>query len=217
MAFFCARRRVTAGQEETNMTDERRENREDFQRCAEFHGHVCPGLAIGYRAAKAGMEWLRRHRSEDEELVAVVETDACGVDAVQVLTGCTFGKGNLVHRDYGKQAFTLLDRSTGKGVRLSLKGGALALDDEHRSLLRRLREGTATDEERERFWDRHRQRCEEILEAPFETLFSLEPAVVDLPAKAVIEESVPCEACGEPTMPSKMVAPGGRRLCRGCA
>jgi formylmethanofuran dehydrogenase subunit E len=199
------------------MSDENQETRGDFQRCADFHGHICPGLAIGYRAAKAGMAWLRQHRSEDEEVVAVVETDACGADAVQVLTGCTFGKGNLIHRDYGKQAFTLLERGTGKGVRLSLKGGALALDDEHRALLRRVREGTATKEERNAFRDRHRRKCEEILEASFETLFSVEPVDVDLPAKAVIEESVPCEACGEPTMPSKMVTSGGRRLCRGCS
>ena len=68
---------------------------QDFQRCADFHGHVCPGLAIGYRAAKAGMEWLSANRAEDEEVVAIVETDACGADAIQVLTGCTFGKGNF--------------------------------------------------------------------------------------------------------------------------
>ena len=45
-------------------------------------------------------------RSRDEELVAVVETDMSGVDAIQFLTGCTFGKGNLIHKDYGKNAFS---------------------------------------------------------------------------------------------------------------
>ena len=28
---------------------------EDFQRCADFHGHICPGLSIGYKATKAAM------------------------------------------------------------------------------------------------------------------------------------------------------------------
>ncbi len=200
------------------MTDGQQETREDFQRCAEFHGHVCPGLAIGYRAAKAGMAWLEEHRAEDEELVAVVETDACGVDAIQVLTGCTFGKGNLIHRDYGKQAFTLLGRRSGQGVRFSLRDGALWLEDEHRGLMAKIRDGRASKEDREEFWTRHRQKCEEILARPFDVLFSTDPVEVDLPAKAVIEESLACEACNEPTMPSKMVvASGGRRLCRGCA
>ena len=116
----------------------------DFQKCAEFHGHVCPGLAIGYRAAKAGMEWLSANRAEDEEVVAIVETDACGADAIQVLTGCTFGKGNFFHRDYGKQAFTLLGRKTGRGIRLALRAGALELSGQHRGLFDRIREGTAS-------------------------------------------------------------------------
>jgi formylmethanofuran dehydrogenase subunit E len=203
--------------EETEMTDEQQETREGFRRCADFHGHVCPGLAIGYRAAEAGLAWLEEHRAEDEELVAVVETDACGVDAFQVLTGCTFGKGNLIHRDHGKQAFTLLGRRSGQGVRFCLRDGALRLEDEHRALMARIREGNASEEDREAFWARHRQKSEEILAMPFEALFSTAPAEVDLPAKAVIEESVPCDACGEPTMPSKMAAAGGKRLCRGCA
>lgn len=190
---------------------------EDFQRCADFHGHVCPGLAIGYRAATAGLAWLEEHRAEDEELVTVVETDACGVDAIQVVTGCTFGKGNLIHRDYGKQAFTLLGRRSGKGVRLALKDGALPLDEEHGALIRKIRDDKATQEERETFWARHRQKCEEILQRPLEALFSLQPVDVDLPAKAVIEPSVTCQDCGEPTMPSKMVEAKGRKICRGCA
>jgi len=190
---------------------------EDFKRCAAFHGHVCPGLAIGYRAAKAGLEWLREHRAMDEELVAIVETDACGVDAVQVLTGCTFGKGNLIHRDFGKQVFTFMGRGSGKGVRLALKAGAIDLGDEHRALTQKIREETATPEEREAFWALHRERCSDTLEAPADALFSVRTVDTDLPAKAKIESSIPCDACGEPTMASKMVESTGRRLCRGCA
>ena len=190
---------------------------EDFNRCASFHGHVCPGLAIGYQAAKKGMEWLRENRAMDEEIVAIVETDACGVDAVQVLTGCTFGKGNLIHRDFGKQAFTFMGRRSGKGIRVALRDGALWLDDEHRALMQKIRSDDATPEDHEAFWARHRSKCEEILEAPFEDLFSSSPAGVDLPAKAKIEPSVRCDLCGEPTMPSKMVDAAGRRICRGCA
>src|SRR4030042_6225477 len=81
-----------------------------------FHGHWCPGLAIGIRAA----EWALKEmgKSPDEEIVAVVETDMCGVDAIQYLTGCTFGKGNLIHKDYGKNAFAFYRRQDGKAARL---------------------------------------------------------------------------------------------------
>ena len=76
---------------------------EDFRACVRFHGHICPGLAIGYAAVKAGSRVLGLSTAEDEEIVAFVENDSCAVDAVQVLLGCTFGKGNLIFRDWGKQ------------------------------------------------------------------------------------------------------------------
>ena len=62
-------------------------------------------MATGIRAAEWDLTELYA-RSHAEELVAVVETEKCGVDAIRFLTGCTFGKGNLIHKDYGKNAFT---------------------------------------------------------------------------------------------------------------
>jgi len=67
----------------------------DFQRCIDFHGHICPGLAIGFQAARILMERLGVEAAPDEELVARVETDACSADAIQVVARCTFGKGTL--------------------------------------------------------------------------------------------------------------------------
>ena len=188
----------------------------DFQKCVDFHGHDCPGLAIGYRAAKAGMEWLSANRAEDEEVVAIVETDACGADAIQVLTGCTFGKGNFIHRDFGKQAFTLLGRKTGRGVRLALRAGALELSGQHRGLFDRIREGTAGPEERREFQQLHLGKSREIMEKPLPELFEIKEVSPALPPKAKIEPSKPCEVCGEPTMGSKLQNHDGKEICRSC-
>ncbi len=191
-------------------------NSEDFKRCAAFHGHVCPGLSIGYRAAKAGMEWLAERRAEDEEVVAVVETDACSADAVQVLTGCTFGKGNFIYRDHGKMVLTLLSRKTGRGVRVALRPGAFAPDEEHAALIQKVIGGDADPAEQARFQELHLQRSRDLLEAETAELFNLTPAETALPEKARIEPSAPCARCGEPTMPSKMEDVDGRKVCRGC-
>lgn len=67
-----------------------------------FHGHFCPGLAIGLRAADWALNTLGH--AGDEDIVVVTETDMCGVDAIQALVGCTFGKGNLVYGTTGKTA-----------------------------------------------------------------------------------------------------------------
>ena len=188
---------------------------EDFKRCAEFHGHICPGLAIGYRSSKKALAWLKENRAEDEEIVAIVETNACGADAVQVLTGCTFGKGNLFFKDHGKQVLTLLSRKTGDGVRVSLKA-PLELNEEHGRLMDKIRAGSATDSEKARFQELHLQRSRDIMEGSEEALFDVRKAHEELPPKAKIEPSKLCDRCGEPTMASKLTAQDGMKLCGGC-
>jgi formylmethanofuran dehydrogenase subunit E len=188
----------------------------DFQRCVHFHGHICPGLAIGCRAAQAALAGLREVRAEDEELVAIVETDACGADAIQVLTGCTFGKGNFIFRDHGKHAFTLAGRKSGRGVRIALKPGVMELTERHRVLMDKLRQDGATEEERREFQELHLQKSRDLLEKSQEDLFTTRPVNLPLPPKAKIEPSKPCARCGEPTMGSKLARMDGLEICRGC-
>ncbi len=200
-----------------HMTAQEILNSEDFKQCEAFHGHVCPGLSIGYRAAKAAMSWLAEKRSEDEEVVAIVETDACSTDAVQVLTGCTFGKENFIFRDYGKMALTLLSRNSGRGVRICLKPGAFKSNEEHSALLQKIMKGEATQAESERFQTLHHQKTCEVLEAPIDQLFVLTEAACEIPPRARMEPSAICARCGEPSMPAKMVTAGADKICRRCA
>ena len=80
----------------------------NWQDCADFHGHECAGLTIGYKAALYAIELLNLQKAEDEEVVCVSENDACGVDAIQVILSCTVGKGNLLFHLTGKQAFSFM-------------------------------------------------------------------------------------------------------------
>lgn len=188
-----------------------------FKKCLDFHGHLCPGLSLGYQAAVAGMDWLSTRRAEDEEVVTIVETDACGCDAVQVITGCTFGKGNFLYRDFGKTAFTFFNRQTGKGVRVAKKPEKQdLLDPEHQALLVKIREDTATEEERKQFWYKHKKVSTRLLEMRPEELFSICEITMPVPEKALIEPSINCARCGEPTMRTKLEQKNGQKVCRGC-
>lgn len=89
--------------------------------CAEFHGHECGGLTIGYKAALYAIKLLNIGCAEDEEVVCISENDACGVDAIQVMLGCSAGKGNLLFHLTGKQAFNIYERASGRSVRLVLR------------------------------------------------------------------------------------------------
>ena len=92
-----------------------------YEDCVEFHGHSCGGLTIGYKASLLAIQLLDLTYSEDEDVVCIAENDACGVDAVQVMLGCSIGKSNLLFHMRGKQAFNFYNRKTGKSVRLVLR------------------------------------------------------------------------------------------------
>lgn len=187
----------------------------DFKECIEFHGHVCPGLAIGYAAVKAGKKAMQLKSSEDEEIVTVVENDSCAVDAVQKLLGCTFGKGNLVFRDWGKQVYTFYDRNSGKAVRVALKGET-PLRSTMRALRQKIDSGDATPEEIEEFKKMRNRSIDLLINSdPFE-IFEIREIDSAAPPEAVIVETRSCSICGEHAMVGRMVKRGNDMICKQC-
>jgi formylmethanofuran dehydrogenase subunit E len=191
-------------------------NEEIVRKTVAFHGHMCPGLAIGIRAAEVALKEIGAH-AHDEEVVAVVETDMCGVDAIQFLTGCTFGKGNLIHLDYGKNSFTFYRRSDGKGIRLVTRRQALDEPDPEWEILRsRLGEANLTQEERDRFRQLHEARSKKILDLPLKNLFEIKEPQDKIPSHARIMDSVTCESCGEGVMETRTRRFMGKMVCIPC-
>ncbi len=160
-----------------------------------FHGHSCPGLAIGYRMTKAGLDFLSGSKAVDEEMVAIVENKACGVDALQWFSGCTFGKGNLIFKDYGKHVFTFYDRSSGKGVRVVFRHDNVPGD---------------MRKERANFikW---------LLTAPEEEVVSIKEVVIEEPEPARIMTSLECAFCHEGVMETRTEEINGQVVCIPCA
>jgi formylmethanofuran dehydrogenase subunit E len=189
----------------------------DFSKCVEFHGHICPGLAIGFQAAKVLMGRLGVRKAPDEELLAIVETDACGADAIQVMTGCTFGKGNFIFKNYGKHAFSLIDRRKGTGVRVCLRPDAFQADREYLSVSEKIQKDEASAKEIGRFRQLQQERTQKILDADAESLFKIEEISPDIPPKARIIESGTCDFCGEPTKMDLLRKINGKRMCIPCA
>ena len=189
-----------------------------FSDVVKFHGHICPGLTIGYIAAKAGIEELCTDRDVDEELVTIVENDACGVDAVQVITGCTIGKGNLIFKDYGKQAFTFICRDNCKAVRVVLKAdfNIDALDPELSRLRPKVMSGTDTESETLEFRKRMNNVSELMRETPVEKMFDIKHVNVEIPQKARIFNSVKCTMCGEMVAESRIRVQKGEFVCISC-
>jgi formylmethanofuran dehydrogenase subunit E len=168
-----------------------------FSDVTKFHGHVCPGSAIGYRVAEIAIKELSSSRAMDEEFLAIVENDSCSVDAIQVVTGCTFGKGNLIFKDHGKHAYTFINRNTGDTLRISLNKSIDEMDPEFAETRGKILSGSASEEELSEFGKKTDEVSQKILEAPINDLFKIEHIEFEIPEKARIFQSVRCTKCGE--------------------
>jgi len=185
-----------------------------FSSAVRFHGHICPGLAIGYYASHIAMRWLYAEQATAGEIVAIAETAGCPLDAIQVITGCTVGKGNLVIRDQGRLTFTYVIRKNGKGLRISLMPGFSPekLDPGLPDLQEKVGRGEATLEESADLQLRIEHVCRTILESPGEQVFAIREVVVQTPAK----EPITCSRCGKPVDPARAREAGDRYICQPC-
>jgi formylmethanofuran dehydrogenase subunit E len=186
-----------------------------IKKTTDFHGHWCPGLAIGIRAADLALQEIGK--ASDEEIVAVVETDMCAVDAIQYLTGCTYGKGNLIHKDYGKNAFTFYRRGDNKVVRLvthrEIFGDAGPV---LRELNRKVQEEGLTEDE-EKTWREIREKiAKRIMESDLSDIFEIKETADPVPKKARMVASLVCESCGEQVMETRTRRFHDKVLCIPC-
>lgn len=186
-----------------------------FEEVVQFHGHVCPGLAFGFRVAQAALDAMGA-RSRDEELVAVVENCSCAVDAIQVVSGCTFGKGNLVVRDYGKQVYTFLKRPEGEGVRISVIWIAPPEDEEMTACWQRFSQGDRSTEVMRAIKAHKGRKIQAILQADTEALFEIRRVNEQLPEQARVYPSIRCAKCGEKVMAPRITIVDKRSLCLPC-
>jgi len=168
--------------------------KDDYKEAVKFHGHSCPGLAIGYRMTLAALDSLHIERAEDEELVAIVQNDACGTDAVQFISGCTFGKGNFIFKDYGKMVYIFYNRNSKKTVRVSRK-----------------------TEVRQKMNDLSREEMiQKILITPTSEIINCEEIDIQAPKYAELVPTVVCDICGETVMETRTKDWNDKKICIPC-
>jgi formylmethanofuran dehydrogenase subunit E len=184
---------------------------EDFKEAAKLHGHICPGLAMGYRIAKYAKEHYPR--SQDEELVCIAENKSCSVDAVQSILGCTAGKGNLIFVDNGKQVFTFYSRDNDRALRIYFKGDVFQGMD---ALRQKAATGNLSGEEKKEFEGLRSRVIEDILSGKDEDLLSVKEVDIPAPEKARIYPSLKCQECKEGFMEILGRTAGGKVLCKDC-
>lgn len=163
---------------------------EEYERAALLHGHRCPGLAIGVRAAAEAKRILKIEDIQEKGICCAAECGGCCLDGIQAVLGCTAGKGSLFVLPLGKTAFSVYRAGTGESLRL---------------VQRELPAGMSRGE-----------KTEFILTAPIERVFSLGAPRRSAPHSAKRGESGVCAGCGETTDVSALTERGGKLICGDC-
>ena len=195
-------------------------------KAAEIHSHYCPGIAFGVMASVCGLWELGVESTYFdgimEDLVAIVELNACFADAVQAVSGCTLGNNALVYRDLGRMAVTFARRGQEKGVRVRVGPDFVSQINQaaprfYPLMEKVIKNREGTPEDMEAFKEQARKAAFSLVQEPFEKLLIVEQVKPVLPKPAPIKPSIVCPECGEEIMGTKIVPEGpSQGLCFTC-
>ena len=164
---------------------------EYYRQAGNFHGHWCPGLAIGVRAAfEAGQALGTQMADRHNHIQCLAESSACWMDGIQFVLGSTWGNGYLKLEDTGKSAFSFYNPETGESLRYYLL-----------ELPRELPKNELIDY---------------ILTAPLEAVFCQTPVLRPFPPRAEKAPELVCPLCGERFRSDKARYRDGQALCPHC-
>ncbi|MGC8866004.1 MAG: FmdE family protein [Bacteroidales bacterium] len=185
-----------------------------------FHGHKCPAMPMGLRVGAAAMNALGVERAKDGQLIALVDLGddhcaTCYADGLQVILGATFGKGNINKTHKGKWAVTVIDKATGRAVRVTPKAEAM-LANKQTSFFKDYREkGIPASEVPDLVVD---PLVNNVMNAPDEKLINIsEVFQYDLKEHPHSFNSFVCEECGEMTVMEYGRIKGDKKVCQDCA
>lgn len=183
-----------------------------------FHGHKCPAMPMGLRTGAAVMNALGVGRTGDSALLTLVELGddhcaTCFADGVQVITGCTFGKGNIQKLGYGKWGVSLIDKKTRRAVR-AIPKAAVMMENKHGEFIEMRMGGTPPTQVPEHI---SQPLVEKIMSAPQEQLLDVGPVTttpVDTPKH--LWDVFICDGCGEFVIEAYGRIKGAQKLCIPC-
>ena len=194
-----------------------------LRKAGELHGHFCPYVALGVRAGYTALKALGIERNLGmEEVVAIVESNNCFSDGIQMTTGCTFANNALIYHDLGKTAVTVAKRD-GEAIRVAVRADYSTRFDERfpdaHALFQKIvaNREESTPEEQARLSELWAETSYKQLGLAEEEIFTIERKQIDLPPYAPIFGSAVCSVCGESVMETRARLHNGEPICIACA
>ena len=177
-----------------------------LERSAARHDHLCPRQVLGVRIGLLAARSFDSPPGENpgKRLLAIVESDGCFSDGIEVATGCSLGHRRLRLEDYGKIAATFVDTKAGRAIRIlpcvDLRQRALdCLPQESRHYFAQL-------------------QAYQVM--PDEELLVVQTVLLNTPIEQILSRPglrVTCSRCGEEIINERELTVGGQAVCRSCA
>jgi len=195
------------------------ESKEFLEAGQAFHGHKCPAMPMGLRVGAAAMNKLGVERAQDGQLQALVELGddhcaTCFADGIQMITGCTFGKGNIKKLHYGKWGVTLIDTKTGRAVRVSPKAEAMLANKKTEFFSKYREKGIPASKVPDETVE---PLVKKVMNAPENQLLNVgEVTDYDVPPKIDSFAGFVCDNCGEMVVEGYGRIIGDKHVCIPC-
>ncbi len=193
-----------------------------LEKAGELHGHLCNYLTYGVIASYIAVRELEVKSTGMEEVVAIVETNNCFSDGVQMITGCSFGNNALIYKDFGKTAVTVAKRD-GTAIRLALDPDFEDSRDKDYNEAYELwnkivaKREKATPERHRRMMKLFAEMSINELNKSVDKMFRIKRMKITMPHYAPIYASVRCSICGEKVMETRARMKEGKPVCIDCA
>ncbi len=138
-----------------------------FEEIVKFHGHLCPGIAIGYKISCVAVDWA----GNEENIKVYSNSTRCPLDALQSVFHLREHPERLKVEDKNVLRF-ILEKPNGDKLYIDEVPGSKIRTDEYDILHEKVHTGIATKEEIERFDEIQNEYLHRIFETPNEKLFT---------------------------------------------
>lgn len=96
-----------------------------WEQVIDFHGHTCPGIAIGYRVAILAQKEMGIRPTSDSELLVKAETRSCALDAFQIINKATIGRRALIIEDAHQPIYSFHFTGTQEILKITVNSALL--------------------------------------------------------------------------------------------
>ena len=188
----------------------------DLKKIADFHGHVCPDLVIGAKAVSTALALL----TEDEltqGLSVIAQNRTSALDAIQHLTGCTFGNQRLVVEDFGKHRYMFILNSSNRALEIAMKPIHFQYESAYFELEKKVSRNGGTIQEVSRLQGLINAWVHWLTSMEDRDLFSVTETRREPPSAEACSKYLRCTQCGDLVQASRARTLGTATVCRPCA